>query len=783
MSGLVTAWKLLERGWEVDVFEREPFYGGMARTWKWREFLLDVGPHLYHTPDEQLAEFWDREFGDLFVKGEFWCKNVKGANFDEFYDYPLSFEAIARFPSELKQRVLSELEHVNPADRARARSYKEYVRALVGPTLQGMFYDTYPQKIWGLTTEEMTPLWAPKRIELRQRSTPFYHGQWNAVGKYGTGCVLDRIHSKIRDRGGRVWLDREVTGFVRNGTAVRSLTLGNGDSVAVAPDDVVVSTVPISVLSRFLDIPCSLKFRGITSVYLAFEREHVIPEGLHWLYYDSPELWFNRLSEQKKFSSECAVPGKTCLTAEIAYSRGDAFDDKSEDELIETVLDQVCRTGLADRGEFIAGTLNRQPAVYPLLQKDYQHELAEVESQLGQYSQLYSIGTTGEFSYADQQILYLKSFDLVDLLTDEHSEFSQVKRKRSVTRLNPKVQLSTRLVGDGERPFIIAEAGLNHNGDRDMAMKLIDEAAEAGCDAVKFQTYRSRNRISGRVKKVRYAETVIGTEETLLEMFERLELSPDDLARLFDYSSERGIEMFSTPFDAESVDLLESLDVPFYKVASFDLVNLPLLKRLASTGKPLILSTGMSTLGDIEEALDAVRSEGNSNVILLHCVSAYPAAPEDMNLNAIRTMKQAFGVPVGLSDHTLGVMVSQIALSVGANIVERHFTLDRTLEGPDHILSSEPEEMRQLVRCASLIDRVLGDGVKAIRGPEYDTINTQRKSLYAAADIRKGDVVSGDKVAVKGPGGGLQPRYFDIVVGRVARKDVPADHPITWEDI
>ena len=783
MSGLVTAWKLLERGWEVDVFEREPFYGGMARTWRWGEFLLDVGPHLYHTPDEKLAEFWDREFGDLFVKGEFWCKNVKGGNFDEFYDYPLSFEAIAQFPSELKQRVFSELEHVNPADRARARSYKEYVQALVGPTLQEMFYETYPEKIWGLTTGEMTPLWAPKRIELRQRSTPFYHGQWNAVGKYGTGCVLDRIHSKVRDLGGKIWLEREVTGLDRNGTAVRSLKLGNGDNVDVAPGDVIVSTLPISALSRFLDIPCSLRFRGITSVYLAFEREHVIPEGLHWLYYDSPELWFNRLSEQKKFSAECAVPGKTCITAEIAYSKGDKFDDKSEQELVDTVLEQVCRTGLVESSEFIAGTVNRQPAVYPLLAKDYQHELAEVQSQLGKYSQLYSIGTTGEFSYADQQILFLKSFDLVDLLTDQHSEFSQVKRKKSVTNFNPKVELGNRVVGAGERPFIVAEAGLNHNGNLDIAEKLIDAAAEAGCDAVKFQTYRSANRISSRVKKVRYAETVIGTEETLLETFERLELSPEDHVRLFKYARGKGIEIFSTPFDFESVDLLESLDAPFYKVASFDLVNTPLLRRLAATGKPLILSTGMSTLGDIEEALDAVRSEGNSNVILLHCVSAYPAAPEDMNLNAIRTMKQAFGVPVGLSDHTLGVMVSQIALAVGADIVERHFTMDRTLEGPDHILSSEPEEMRMLVRCASLIDRVLGDGVKAIRGPEYDTINTQRKSLYAATNIRKGDLVTAEKIAVKGPGGGLQPRYSDIIVGRVARRDVQADHPITWEDI
>jgi sialic acid synthase SpsE len=266
-------------------------------------------------------------------------------------------------------------------------------------------------------------------------------------------------------------------------------------------------------------------------------------------------------------------------------------------------------------------------------------------------------------------------------------------------------------------------------------------------------------------------------------MFRRLEMSYEDHKRLFEYAWRKGIEIFSTPFDFESVDLLESLGVHFYKVASFDLVNIPLLRYIASTKKPMFISTGMSTLGQIEEALDAVRSEGNSNVILLHCVSVYPAAPEEMNLNVIKTLKSNFHVPVGLSDHTLGIMVAQLALALGANAVERHFTLDRTLEGPDHILSSEPAEMRELVRCASLINRILGDGIKKIEASEYDMINTQRKSLYARVDIAKGQVITRDMIAIKGPGVGLQPKYLDMVVGRAARRDIEADHPITWESV
>lgn len=783
VSGLVTAWLLLERGWTVEILEREPFYGGMSRTWRWGDFLLDVGPHIYHTPDAQLAQFWEREFGDLFNKGEFFCKNVKGPNFDEYYDYPLSYEAFSRFPEDVRQRILRELQEVRSEDRATATSYRQYIRALVGPTLQEMFFEKYPQKIWGIATDEMTPLWAPKRIELREKITPFYHGQWNAVGKYGTGCVLDRIYQKILAFGGTVRLSDPVAGFDVSGQMIAGLRLHSGKRLAVEPRDVVVSTIPVSVLGRFLGLNCSLQFRGITSIYLAFRKEYVLPEGVHWLYYDSPELLFSRISEQKKFSEQCAAPGKTCITAEIAYSRGDAIDGRADEALQEVVLEQVCRTGLVRREEHIGSTINRQPFVYPLLRKDYQHELARVESELGRYGQLYSIGTTGEFSYADNQILFLKALDLVDVLTNRYSERSQTKRKSYSAPLNRQVNVRGRVIGGGARPYVVAEAGLNHNGSLDVAKQLVRRAAAIGCDAIKFQTYRSEERVSEAIKTVRYAETVNGTEETLLETFRRLELDAAAHHALFRHARKHGIEIFSTPFDVTSVDILEGLDVGLYKIASFDLVNLPLLRHVAATKKPIILSTGMSTLGQVEEALEVIRSEGNSNVILLHCVSAYPAAPEQMNLRVMETMRQAFGVPVGLSDHTLGITVSQIALALGADAVERHFTLDRTLEGPDHVLSSEPDEMAELVRYASLIEKVRGDGIKRIEASEYDALNSHRKSLYARVDIDAGEHLTADKLVIKGPAGGLQPRYLDVVVGRQLRRALRADHPVTWDDV
>ena len=214
-----------------------------------------------------------------------------------------------------------------------------------------------------------------------------------------------------------------------------------------------------------------------------------------------------------------------------------------------------------------------------------------------------------------------------------------------------------------------------------------------------------------------------------------------------------------------------------------DLVNLPLIKEVASYGKPVILSCGMSRLGDIEEALSAFSETGNDQVILLHCNSSYPAPIEDMNLKVIQTLKKTFNVPIGLSDHTFGLLASTISLSLGANIIERHFTLDRFMEGPDHILSSEPKEMKELVELSKSISKILGDGIKKIQPGEYLNLNLQRKSIYVNKTLKVGDVLQEKDIVIKGPGGGILPKYIDIVIGRLVQEEILKDHPITWTKI
>ncbi|MCF7907784.1 MAG: N-acetylneuraminate synthase family protein [Candidatus Omnitrophica bacterium] len=781
--GLISAWKLLEEGWRVDVYEATDQVGGMCKTWKWGEYLLDTGPHIYHTPDENLSKFWESEFGDLFIQREFWCKNVKGDDFKQYWDYPLSWESISRYPKELKDKVLGELHNISLQGRARATNYTEYMDAQVGPTLREMFFKKFPEKIWGISTNHMATDWAPKRIEVRQKVTPFYHKQWNAVGKYGAGCIFERIKEKVLTLGGNIHFNHIVSAFESQGNAISAIEFSIKKSRTVFPDEVIISSLAITDLARFLGYESKLDFRALRTVYLAYDKEMILPKGIDWLYYDSEKTYFSRITEPKKLSPYVSAKDKTYLTLEITCSKDDEIYKMEGEKLVKKVAEQVELVGLAKISEVAASTIHSEDHVYPIQHHGYQEELSKTRSVITSFQQIYSLGTGGEFHYSDIQILFHKAFDLVATLCNKGSNFTQTIRKTKACQLNSVVSIRNREVGFGRPAYIIAEAGLNHNGSIEVAKQLIDRAKESGADAIKFQTFKPGSRISKKVKAARYAETIIGLEETLYDMFDRLAMGHDDQKDLFNYARKSGIEIFSTPFDLESAEFLNSLGVGVFKIASMDLVSLPFIKQVARMGKPMILSTGMSTLGQVEEALEVIRQQDNPNVMLLHCNSSYPAAQEEMNLQVIETLKKCFKVPVGLSDHTFGLFVSHTALVLGADLIERHFTLDRAMEGPDHILSSAPAELAELVSMSKKIPEVLGDGIKRIQPNEYDTLNTQRKSLYAACDIKKGTVITQGMVAIKGPGGGLLPKYFDLVAGRIAKVDIEEDHPITWEAI
>ena len=781
--GLVCGWKLAESGYDVTLYERSRRVGGMCSSWQWKDFTLDVGPHIFHTPDKVLTEFWKREFGHLMQEGEFYCQNVQGESFDKYYNYPLSWEELSNFPNKDREKIIAEIGGITDYQKAIAKTYKDYMDAQVGPTLRSMFYEKYPEKIWGIKTSELTADWAPKRIKFRQKISPFYENEWVAVGKNGTGAIYESIAEKFINNGGSILFEKTVNAIDVSNNMIKTLKFSDGKEVEILADDIIISSIPITIMSKFLGYDSALKFRGIRLAYIAINKESVLPNDMNWLYYDSEKVLFNRVSEPKTMAPNVAVDGKTVLVAEVTYSKGDAIDLLSDQEFLDQIINDLDQVNLVSKNDVYASLSHKEDFVYPIQDKNYQQELVKTRSKLNRFSQLYSLGTGGDFNYADSQILFHMAFDTVSNICGKGSLLAQTIREVVPVKQNKIVSVLNMKIGGKYPPFIIAEAGMNHNGSLDIAFKLIDEAVNAGCPVIKFQTFTKGSRVSAKVKNANYAEKAEDLEENIYEMFDRLAMSFEDQAKIFQYGRSKGIEVFSTPFDSDSVDFLESQHVKLYKISSMDLVNLPLLQYVARTMKPMILSTGMSTLSNIEDAINTILKEGNPNIILLHCNSSYPASESEMNLNAINTLKHSFKVPVGLSDHTFGLFVSHTAMAMGANVIERHFTLSRTMEGPDHILSSEPNDMATLSEMATRIPNILGDGIKTIQPNEYITLNAQRRCIYALNDINAGKIIKIEDIVIKGPGGGILPKYLDIIIGRTATANIDSDTPITWDNI
>jgi len=332
------------------------------------------------------------------------------------------------------------------------------------------------------------------------------------------------------------------------------------------------------------------------------------------------------------------------------------------------------------------------------------------------------------------------------------------------------------------KTFIIAEAGVNHNGNINIAKKLIDQAVEAGADSIKFQTFKTENLVTKDASKAEYQKEATGAGNQF-EMLKKLELSYEEHILLKQYSQNKGIIFLSTPFDFESVDLLEKLDIPLYKISSGDLTNTPLLKYIAKLNKPMIVSTGMANLGEVEIAIEAIKEAGNDKISLLHCTSNYPTYYEDVNLNAMITLKNAFKLPIGYSDHTIGIEISIAAVSMGAEIIEKHFTLDKKMEGPDHKASLNPEELKQMVLSIRNIEKAFGDGIKRCNNSEENTKKVARKSIVASVDIKKGEIISYDNITFKRPGDGMSPIFSDMIIGKTTVSDIYANDFITFNNI
>lgn len=328
------------------------------------------------------------------------------------------------------------------------------------------------------------------------------------------------------------------------------------------------------------------------------------------------------------------------------------------------------------------------------------------------------------------------------------------------------------------RVYIIAEAGVNHNGDIDIAKKMMEAAAAAGADAIKFQTFHAESLVCRDAGKAEYQIKNTGHKETQYEMLKKLELTSRMHKKLLDYSKKCGIHFLSAPFDEESIELLEELGMDLYKIPSGEITNLPYLRKIAALGKQVILSTGMCTMEEVKEAVEVLKCAGSGEITVLHCNTQYPTPMEDVNLNVIGTMRKSLGVSVGYSDHTQGIEVPIAAVALGASVIEKHFTLDRSMEGPDHKASLEPQELKEMVQSIRNIEKALGRSEKMPTESEKGNIAVARKSIVAKTKIQEGEILTEANITTKRPGTGLSPMLWDEIIGQKACRDFQADEMI-----
>lgn len=346
-----------------------------------------------------------------------------------------------------------------------------------------------------------------------------------------------------------------------------------------------------------------------------------------------------------------------------------------------------------------------------------------------------------------------------------------------------QIRIGERTIGPGQPTYVIAEAGSNHNRDLDTARQLIDVAAEAGADAVKFQTYTAEGLYSRRTPTMSYLsdDGLVADGETVWELIKRVEMPWEWHGELAHHCQLAGVDFLSTPFEEAAVDVLEEVGVPAYKIASYEINHLPLIERCAKTGKPLLMSTGMASLGDIERALDAAAAAGAEQVLLLHCAINYPPRFEDLNLRAIETLASAFRVPIGWSDHTLGHSADVVAVALGACAIEKHYTLSRDQSGPDHPFALEPDELAKMVTAIRETEAALGSSVKRVTEAEQEMFRLGRRSLVAARDLPAGHRLVREDIAVKRPGYGIPVHELDVVVGLHTTRSLEADEILEWE--
>ena len=775
-SGVALSYFLSQNNIHSVIYESTDRVGGMAKTLNWLDCKIDTGPHIFHTPDPSIRDLWTRIAPDLLEEGSYYSANILDDH--SFHPYPVSHESLKLLPNY--HAIKEELSKLDPALCSTAKTFEDFVQFRLGKTLASLFFKGYPEKVWGIKTDEMLANWAPQRISLRDNISPFYLNEFSAVGTSGSGPVIERFASKCG-----IFLDlRLLTPIVQiklssNTQSIISLVTPR-EEVTIHDTDIVVSTIPINQILTLLGHSCELKFRGIHTTYVRLDCPSFLPPKYHWVYVPDSSYTFNRITEASKLASNvCPNKNQSLISIETVLPGG--FQETTYLNRVKNlVLDQIHKfaSEVNLNYSYIDSTSHYEGYVYPVQDLSATVELSKCRSILEGVKNLSSIGCGGDFHYGDMQIFFAKSSDLASDIANINSS---IIFKSSL----PSSPLSISVNNDKPaRVQLIAEIGLNHSGNLALAESMILSAIQSGADHVKFQLYTLSSRYSQYSREARYAEKAGDEELTLSEQFARSHLSYQDCDRLLAFAKNNSISLFFTVFDLNSLDYIISRDVDIVKTASMDLNNILLHRAISrSSIHTVIISTGMSTIDEVKEALDCYK-HSPQKIILMQCSSSYPLADCDVNLNVLKSFANisSANVCLGYSDHTNGFLASVMSTAYGSSWIEKHFTIDQRLPGPDNHFSMMPADFLALREYLDRAALMAGSPYKQVLPIELSTYRAQKKSLFYAKDFFAGDIISSEYLYMSSPCIGLQVLPFESLSCKRLRVNVKSGQPVLVEN-
>ena len=751
-AGISIAYYLNQSGYDkIAIHEQNDFIGGLARSWNHNGFTLDTGPHIFHTEDKEVENDWNSIGKNLFSFGNFRSCNILEKYPEVLFDYPLSIETLKKnLENEFFKEVNFELDNLPSQESFRnAATFKEFMEGKVGKKLSELFFTEYPQKLWGLKTDQMLADWAPQRIELRKKSGPFYQKPFVAVGKYGTGSFYQKIIDLLNNKKSlSLNLKNKLIRVEHKRGKITNLIFNNNKNIKISNEDYVISTIPASVLANLLGVNLSLKFRGVRSQYLFFKNDRILPDRYNWVYCSDKNYSFNRITEPSSMSKELSPKGYSYLCVETTFdgNKKDPIFNGSFNEIINWIRQNKSFNSKGYIPEL--NTENFEPFVYPIQDKLFRSEISKYNSVISNFQNLSVLGTGGEFHYSDMQIIFrkskklVKSFDnqnlnkipMIKLLKNESESEFLTKRKSTTSIYLSKLHEISKV----EIP-LIAEIGINHNGDINLAKKMMIASKKSGCNFAKFQYYQKDVRIQRNEETEFLHETADGTELSLNDVLERSRLNEEDCIELINYGKSINLPVFFTVFDVESALKIKNIGQKIVKVASMDCNNYDLHSNLNSLGfETVIISTGMSDIREVSKAISIY--DENIEILIMSCRSSYPTSLEDVDLGEITYLKEKTGCQVGYSDHTEGELTSLLSIACGATFIERHFTTNKEISGPDNKMSINESETKSLTNKLEVISKSIKRRRKIIHPCEQSTFSMQKKSLRFHKNLKKGEV-------------------------------------------